>query len=270
MDMRNIIRNGLLALAVAATVTSGAVAQRPYNRGYSHGHNQEDGRNVAGQFDYYALVLSWSPSYCAGVQREGYDPQCDRTDGKRYNFVLHGLWPQYAPKGWPQDCPVSGRAFVPRGIINAMLDIMPSDKLVIHEYRKHGTCSGLEPPQYFDLARKLFKSVTVPDDYRNPAEAKYVSPADLVTDFQKVNPWLKADMIAVDCGRSDRLSEIRICFSKAGEPQTCSRNEDQRKMCRAEKIYLPPVRASRTEAPERETNAPPPPRPQILPNAHNI
>ena len=159
MDRRNLYRNGLLALAVISTLSSGAVAQRPYghsnNRGNSNGTGTEDGRNVAGQFDYYALVLSWSPSYCSGVQSDGYNPQCDRSDGKRYNFVLHGLWPQYAPKGWPQDCPVRGRAFVPRPVINSMLDIMPSDKLVIHEYRKHGTCSGMEPTQYFELARKL-------------------------------------------------------------------------------------------------------------------
>ena len=100
-----------------------------------------------------------TPSYCRGApliarggRSDNYDPQCDRQDGKRYSFVLHGLWPAIFAifgLGWPQDCPVQGRAFVPRGLINNMLDIMPSDKLVIHEYRKHGTCSGMEPPQYF-------------------------------------------------------------------------------------------------------------------------
>jgi len=269
------LRNGMLALAVITTLTSAALAQRPYGEPYGNQHygNQQGhdaSRNVAGQFDYYALVMSWSPSYCAGEQRDGYDPQCDRSDGKRYNFVLHGAWPQFAPHGWPEDCPVRGRAFVPRPVINGMLDIMPSDKLVIHEYRKHGTCSGMEPSQYFDFARRLFNKVQVPDDYRNPQEARFVSPEQLVADFQQVNPWLRRDMIAVDCnGNGNRLREIRICFSKEGQPQSCSKNEDQHKMCRADQVYLPPVRATKENAPAREPNTPVP-RPRLIPNARNI
>jgi ribonuclease T2 len=266
MDVRNLFRNGLLALAVVATVTSAAMAQRPY----ANNRSGTDGKNIAGQFDYYALVLSWSPSHCASQTREGYDPQCNRTDGKRYSFVLHGLWPQYAPKGWPQDCPTRGRAFVPRPTINAMLDIMPSDKLVIHEYRKHGTCSGLEPQAYFDLSRKLYSSVKIPEDYINPFEAKFVSPGDLAADLMKVNPWLKPDMIGIDCGGpGNRLTDVRICFSKDGQPTSCSRNEDQRRLCTAAKMYIPPVRATNPSAPARDP-APQIPRPRLIPNARNI
>ena len=269
MEFRNVFRNGLLAMAVIATVSSAAVAQRPY--GYNNRSYSAEGRNVAGQFDYYALVLSWSPSYCAGTRRDGYDPQCDRTDGKRYSFVLHGLWPQYSPKGWPQDCPVRGRSFVPRPLINSMLDIMPNDKLVIHEYRKHGTCSGLEPAQYFDFARKLYKSVVIPDELRHPFETKFISPADLVADFSRANPWLKPNMIAVDCGGSgNRLTEIRICFGKEGQPVACSKNEDQRKMCQAPKMYLPPVRATKTDNAPTVDPKTPVPRPRLIPNARNI
>jgi ribonuclease T2 len=264
--VRNVIRNALLAMAVVTTITSAALAQRPY----ANNRATNDGRNVAGQFDYYALVLSWSPSHCASIQRDGYDAQCDRRDGKRYSFVLHGLWPQYAPKGWPQDCPIKGRPFVPRPLITSMLDIMPSDKLVIHEYRKHGTCSGLEPAQYFDLSRKLFSKVVVPEDYRNTFEARSVSPEDLVTDFMKVNPWLKRDMVGVDCsGTGNRLTDVRICFSKQGEPVSCSRNEDQKRLCSAPRMYLPPVRATNTEAPAQDPS-PKPPSPRLIPNARNI
>jgi ribonuclease T2 len=265
MDVRKTSRNILMALAVVATVSTAAFAQKPYGSGRS-----TSDRNVAGQFDYYSLVLSWSPSYCAGLQREGYDPQCSRTDGKRYSFVLHGLWPQYAPKGWPQDCAVRGRAFVPRQVIDSMLDIMPSDRLVVHEYRKHGTCSGLEPKAYFDLSRQLFSMVKVPDAYRNPFEAMFVSPADLAADLMKANPGLQPDMMAISCsGPGNRLQEVRFCFTKDGKPTACSRNEDQRKMCSAPKMYVPPVRATKTdEAPVK--GAPTLPRPTVIPNARNI
>jgi ribonuclease T2 len=239
MDVRTKLRYGLIAVAVVTTLASAAMAQRPYANRAS-----PEGRNVAGKFDYYALVLSWSPSHCASAQAGRDAMQCERADGKRYSFVLHGLWPQYSPRGWPQDCPVRGRAFVPRPVINGMLDIMPSDKLAIHEYRKHGTCSGLEPGQYFDLARKMFLSVTVPEEYRNTNEALFVSPSQLIGDFVKANPWMKPDMIAVECsGPGNRVGDVRICFNKDGQPTGCSRNEDQRKMCSADKMYMPPVRS---------------------------
>lgn len=265
MDVRTKLRYALLAVAVAATLTSAAVAQRPYqDRGNA------EGRNIAGQFDYYALVLSWSPSHCASAQGSNSDLQCGRSDGKRYSFVLHGLWPQYSPRGWPQDCPVRGRPFVPRPVITSMLDIMPSDKLVIHEYRKHGTCSGLEPAQYYDLSRKLFSGVTIPDDYRNPFEALFVSPDDLVRDFMKVNPWLKPNMIGIACGGpGNRLTDVRICFSKEGQPIACTRNEDQRKMCSAPKVYLPPVRSTK-QGDGPPSKAPATQTPRSTPNARNI
>jgi ribonuclease T2 len=266
MELRNVVRNGLIALAAIATVTTAALAQRPYSN-----NRPADNRNVAGKFDYYALVLSWSPSYCSATGADRGDAQCNRTDGRRYSFVMHGLWPQYSPRGWPQDCPVRGRAFVPRPVITGMLDIMPSDKLVIHEYRKHGTCSGLEPTQYFDLSRKLYSTVAIPTDYQNPFEAKFVSPDDLISDFMKANAWLKRDMIAVSCnqGGGNPLTEVRICFSKEGQPTSCSRNEDQRKMCSAAKMYLPPVRSTNTTAPARDPRTQIP-RPALIPNARNI
>jgi ribonuclease T2 len=265
MDLRSKLRYGLMAIAIVTTVTSAAMAQRPYGP-----RGSADANNVAGKFDYYALVLSWSPSHCAGVGADRDAMQCARTDGKRFSFVLHGLWPQNSPRGWPQDCPVKGRAFVPRPVINNMLDIMPSDKLVIHEYRKHGTCSGLEPNAYFDLSRKLFSMVTIPEEYRNTFEAKFVSPAEMVSEFVKVNPWLKPNMIAVDCGGTgNRVGDVRICFSKEGQPTACSRNEDQRKMCSAAKMYLPPVRSTRNEDAVKPQPAPQP-APMSKPSGRNI
>ena len=59
-------------------------------------------------------------------------------------------------RGWPQDCRTRERPFVPERLINSMLDIMPSRRLIIHEYRKHGTCSGLSPEGYYGLSRRLF------------------------------------------------------------------------------------------------------------------
>lgn len=201
----------------------------------------DSGRNEAGKFDYYAMVLSWSPTHCAEVSVRSDDMQCNRRDGRRYAFVLHGLWPQYQ-NGYPESCPVRGRAYVPRPLIDNMLDIMPAPGLVIHEYKKHGTCSGLTPHGYFGLARKLYTGIKTPERFSNPMEAQHVSPDEIEQAFIKANPGLKPDMISVSCSGT-KLREIRICFNKEGGLTACGNNE--RRSCSASKIFIPPVRSSK-------------------------
>lgn len=239
---------GALLLSLAAPPLMAQLGPGPGGRApYSA---QPPGKNEAGRFDYYALVLSWSPTYCAGLQRSGYDPQCHSRDGRRYAFVLHGLWPQYE-RGWPQDCPTQSRPFVPQKVIDGMLDIMPSPRLVIHEYRKHGTCSGLAPDEYFKVSRQLFEKVKVPPRYDRPNQPLTVSPAELVRDFLAVNPDLKPESLAVSCGGpGNRLREIRVCVSREGSYRPCGQNENARRLCSADKIYLPPVRGGAPAEPQ--------------------
>jgi ribonuclease T2 len=238
--------------AVTAAVSSPALAQRDYGDDrYGSGfkgrevREPERERNVAGEFDYYALVMSWSPTYCSEKESDEYDPQCDRQDGRRYAFVLHGLWPQYE-RGYPERCWTQRKPFVPQTIIDNMLDIMPSPKLVIHEYKKHGTCSGLDPASYYQISRKLFRSIRIPERYVNPNDAMFVSPAELEEELIEENPGLSADMLSVSCGGAgNRLREVRICFGKDGNPIACGSNEEQRRLCSAQRMYVPPVRSSK-------------------------
>lgn len=197
------------------------------------------GAGEPGRFDYYALSLSWSPTHCETDRRARDQPQCD---GRRpYAFVLHGLWPQYE-RGWPSDCETGERPWVPENLVRSMLDIMPARGLVIHEYREHGTCSGLSPQDFFAAARRAFESITIPDRYVRPAEPISVSPQQLESDFLAANPQLSEDMMSVVCGRHSRLRELRICLSNDLQPRACGPNENQHRLCRAETITLPPVR----------------------------
>lgn len=225
----------------------------------------------AGDFDYYALVLSWSPTHCSENAGRDDDLQCNRRDGRRYAFVLHGLWPQFE-RGYPGNCRTTFRPFVPEPMIERMLDIMPSRSLVIHEYRKHGTCSGLNPGAYFETSRKLFSTIDIPHRFVNPYESQFVSPDEVIGEFLDQNPELSEDMIAVSCrGSGNRLREIRVCFSKDGQPRACGANEDQRDMCRAQKMFVPPVRSTRleedtSEAREKAVPKSPLPMPRVIPS----
>ena len=192
-----------------------------------------------GDFDYYVLALSWSPTYCTTKNGRKDRQQCN--SGRRYSFVVHGLWPQYE-RGWPDYCRTSHR-YVPNKRIRGMLDIMPSKRLVIHQWRKHGTCTGLSQQAYFDLTRELFARFQVPARYVAPSRPLLTTPDELVHDFVTTNLWLKPEMISVQCGRRrDRanLSELRVCFSKDLKPVACGQNE--RRACRAQNLVMPPVR----------------------------
>ncbi|WP_119269940.1 ribonuclease T2 family protein [Taklimakanibacter deserti] len=194
---------------------------------------------VPGQFDYYALSLSWSPTYCGSEAGQGDPQQCGT--GRAYAFVVHGLWPQYE-RGWPEDCTLREK-WVPNEIIGAMLDIMPSKKLIIHEWRKHGGCSGLRMKGYFRLTRDLFTKLRIPARYLSPRAVIMTTPEELVSDFVKTNRGLREDMLSVQCGNSRgaaRLAELRVCFGKDGNLQSCGVNE--KRQCRAKSLVLPPVR----------------------------
>jgi ribonuclease T2 len=230
----------LAALAVLAMIADAAPAQR-------YRDDRGDGRSEhrAGEFDYYVLALSWSPTYCVERTSKSYEPQCDARNERPFAFVLHGLWPQYE-RGWPQDCRAPDRGWVPGPVAERMLDIMPSKRLVFHEYRKHGTCSGLGVDAYFGLARQLYEKVRIPQRYVRLTEDRLlVGPGELIAEFLEANPGLRPDMIAVQCGGSgSRLKEIRICFTKTGSFRACGPNENQRRLCSADRMYVPPVRHS--------------------------
>lgn len=46
-------------------------------------------QHTSGDFDYYVLALSWSPTWCALEGDDRGSPQCDAD--KDFGWVLHGL-----------------------------------------------------------------------------------------------------------------------------------------------------------------------------------
>lgn len=195
-----------------------------------------------GEFDYYSMALSWSPTYCAtrAASRRLNEPQC--ASERPFAFVLHGLWPQYE-RGWPQFCETDARPWVPNEVIREMLDIMPSKRLIIHQYRKHGVCSGLDPESYFRVSRRAYEQISIPARFRNPQGYQMVSPEEIEREFLNANPALTPEMINIDC-KDRRLRELRICFTRDLEFKACGPNEQQKKLCSARRIVMPPVRAA--------------------------
>jgi ribonuclease T2 len=194
--------------------------------------------NTAGQFDFYVLSLSWSPSYCeAAEDRTGGRARDRQCSGRPFAFVVHGFWPQYE-RGFPSDCQVPAPRLA-RAIVDEMLDIMPSPRLVFHEWDRHGTCSGLSPKAYFGLVRAAWGAVKIPPDYVQVDQPTSVTPGQVAGAFLKANPQLARDAINVSCdGR--RLTEVRICLTKGLTFRSCP--EMARYSCRRDKVVMPAVR----------------------------
>jgi len=196
-------------------------------------------RGAPGKFDYYTLALSWSPSFCASPAGRNSRQQCGNK--RRFAFVVHGLWPQYA-RGWPQYCNQKP-PYLANRLIQSYYDIMPSRRLIINQWKKHGTCSGLTAGKYFSLTRSMFDSIKIPARYLAPTKTILTTPQQLVEDFIKTNRLLTPKMISVQCGTNTnraRLREVRICFGRNGQLTDCGSNENRQ--CNARRLSLPPAR----------------------------
>ena len=203
-------------------------------------------QNTPGQFDFYVLALSWSPSYCEAARERAPDRAPDRQcAGRPYSFVVHGLWPQYE-RGFPSYCQVPAPR-LNRNIVGSALEMMPSPRLVFHEWDRHGTCSGLSPHAYFEAMRKARAVVKIPDDYIALEKPITVEPGEVADAFLKANPSLTRDSMAVACDHK-RLTEIRICLTREFAFRDCG--EVTRRACRRDKVTMPAVRGASAHAAE--------------------
>jgi ribonuclease T2 len=190
-------------------------------------------QNVPGDFDFYVLSLSWTPTYCATAQRPDPD-ECGQT----HNFTVHGLWPQY-DYGAPESCYSGNAPWVNRSTLEGISDLMPDRGLAIYEWRTHGTCAGLRPDRYFALLRQAFGAVKIPPALIAPQEEMSLAPNAIEASFISANPSLPSRAIAVECD-GGRLTEVRICFDKNLAFRRCATIDGS--ACRAGLIKVPPVK----------------------------
>ncbi|MHC0052368.1 ribonuclease T2 family protein [Actibacterium sp. D379-3] len=170
----------------------------------------------AGDFDYYVLSLSWSPTWCALEGDARSSPQCDPAQD--FGWVLHGLWPQYN-YGYPSYCRTVQRD-PPRGLTTAMADIMGTSGLAWYQWKKHGRCSGLSAEAYFDTARRAYEAVTRPEVFRKLTGPVKLPAAVVEEAFLQANPGWTPDMVTITC-KSGRIQEARVCLTRDLEIRDC-------------------------------------------------
>jgi ribonuclease T2 len=160
------------------------------------------------------LSLSWSPQYCATAKNADVQ-QC--SGEKSYGFVVHGLWPQFE-RGFPSNC--TKAPYLPQPVIDRLLPIMPSKGLILHEWKTHGTCSGLDADAYATSIENAYNGLHIPDAYRQLDAPLTIKPSAMEAELGKANPLLKPNGISLDC-RGAYFSEARICLDTDGQPRAC-------------------------------------------------
>ena len=223
---RSVIFSRLLLSLVLIVVSAGMASA------------QDRRQNAPGEFDFYVLSLSWSPSFCEAASERGNSGRSQIQCGDRpFSFVVHGLWPQYE-RGFPEYCQRPSPRLA-RNIMNSMLDLMPAPGLIFSEWDKHGTCSGLGERAYFETIRKARAGVKIPEEFLQLSEPKTIAPGEIEEAFIKANPGLSSSAISVTCD-SRRLSEVRVCLSKDLQFRSCE--EIDRRACRRDEVLMPPIR----------------------------
>ena len=165
--------------------------------------------DTPGNFGYYLLNLSWSPEFCATHPGK---PEC----AAHPRFVLHGLWPENTDGSYPENCSeVAGPANP-----GQYADLYPDQGLLAHEWQTHGTCTGMAPDAFFSAARQAYRSIKIPKELTVQTFEVSVSPGDIVWAFQRANPGLAEEDIAVSCG-NNRLTAVEVCLGKDLKPVAC-------------------------------------------------
>lgn len=156
--------------------------------------------------------------------------ECRESD---VGFVVHGLWPQFL-QGYPEYC---SHAPGPRSP-NAYLDIMPSTALVMHEWKAHGTCSGLNAEHYFQTMRRAYETIHIPAFFDTMQKGSMLSPSRIKQVFTEANPGLESHQMTVSCG-NNMLTAVAFCLDNVTlKPRSCGNVRD----CHATTIRVTPIR----------------------------
>jgi ribonuclease T2 len=210
-----------LVLAAAAAVSLAVAAG-------SAGAQQADGPAA---YESLVLSLSWSPTWCASRSGQSDEEQCG---AKKYGFVVHGLWPQYARGVKHPKCLTATE--VPAKVADQAAAVMPSHKLIEHEWEKHGACVDKDPAAYFAKAKAAYDRIKLPTAFRSSDQARTMTADQIRKAFVDANSGLPADAVAVACHMPRKtpgqtttapppatadLNDVRFCLDRDLKFRSC-------------------------------------------------
>jgi ribonuclease T2 len=169
----------------------------------------------------FTFAMSWSPEFCKSRQSlPQHREQCSGRSG-RFGMVVHGLWPD-GRANWPQYCPSARRVSMAEAKRNMCM--MPSARLMAHQWRKHGACMTSRPETYFKVTRMLWGSIRHPD-YDRLSREEGLTAGKIRAAFQLANPDWKPERVGIKLNQRGWLEEVRLCYGKDWLPTRCKKRQ---------------------------------------------
>mmetsp|Transcript_17925 Transcript_17925/g.23453 ORF Transcript_17925/g.23453 Transcript_17925/m.23453 type:complete len:219 (-) Transcript_17925:599-1255(-) len=176
-------------------------------------------------FEFHILAQSWAPSFCCKK------PHLCATLPEVWSsshLCLHGLWPAYfrkhGQKQWPSSCETVHK-FAKNAVPSLALAYAPAyhGGLAKHEWKEHGTCSGLSAEDYFKEALRTMLSFPRMDRGTPKVLMENIGGEVDVKDLRKAYP----KQVGIKVTKDGVLEEITSCWSKredngkVGHPIDC-------------------------------------------------
>jgi ribonuclease T2 len=214
----------LLALSLAIFGCNSNSQSNPTQQNLAAALQQQQTPAATQNFDFYLLNLSWSPEFCVTHSNA---PEC----ASHARFVLHGLWPQNKSGPFLENCSDDPGPLDP----SQYSDIYTDPGLLRHEWKAHGTCSGLIPEAFFALARNALHNVVIPPTLLQLDHQTSMPPGDILDLFAQANPNIPRQSFALTCG-NNYLTAVEVCFNKTLQPTSCGSLHT----CGANTVRIPP------------------------------
>ena len=195
--------------------------------------------------DVFVFAQSWQPGFCSG--KSNYYGCSNPKDFWNKYFTIHGLWPQYSSGGYPHDCTTEAfNTTVPYEVgwtdmttnwPNAQYEESDPnyDSFWIHEWSKHGTCTGLSQYDYFSTTMNLLKQFGTPALITNNVGGS-VSASDLRTYYGG------STMVALQCNSGNYINGVYTCWNQVnGKPTTqvvCPSDVQKEDTCSGSTVYI--------------------------------
>jgi len=178
-------------------------------------------------FDFFLLAMTSHPAFC----RDGHARKSECRARRPIPLSIHGLWPEARAVGkYPRDCRGPALALEPL-LERELAHLMPgmSDGLHEHEWRRHGTCSGLADDDYFERTLRLARDVDEAlRERRTTLAGRSTDAAHLREHAERVKPGIGATL-TFHCrtlrdapgNREPYLVEVRQCVGNGfdGRPK---------------------------------------------------
>ena len=183
-----------------------------------------------GNFAFYTLALSLAPAFCETAPSKKQCRKLTAAVNAETPLTLHGLWPENArPGSYPESC--DGQVITVKALErdidpHRLQKFMPgiADGLASHEWRKHGTCTGLSAKAYFIAAIDWTERINAAlSSVLKLASGKQMAAAGLKTSANGIFPGLGQAMTlhcrnikTQDANMRGKavLMELHVCLQK--------------------------------------------------------